>query len=346
MDPQLVRFRRQYFQLFEPDFLTWPPKSLLRDAGVQQWLYKQCFDTDANPHLPADRYRLRVLKPLLRKVEQAIEDPEEDEISDDLMSCLSSLMGSELPPEATAVQQKSYVTFTTLPENASREEEEGPDPTLTLLERRQLISGSLTTGFRTWEAALHLGAYLLSGHGQELINGKSILELGAGTGFLSILCAKQLGATHVTSTDGDEGVVDALKENLFLNGVDDESKVLTSVLRWGQSVRGSWVVDDFEDHPYDTVIGADITYDKTACMALVATIRMLFDLRPSLKVIIAGTIRNVETFETFRHACMRNHFNIEEIPFEPKSIHEQKALFYAKAVPFKILSITAPTNEE
>lgn len=99
-------------------------------------------------------------------------------------------------------------------------------------------------------------------------------------------------------------------------------------------------------------------------MALVATIRMLFDLRPSLKVIIAGTIRNVETFETFRHACskstavevdeiinanhppVRNHFNIEEIPFEPKSIHEQKALFYAKAVPFKILSITAPTNEE
>ena len=78
MDPQLVLFRRQYFQLFEPDFLAWPPKSLLRDAGVQQWLYKQCFDTDANPYLPSDRYRLRVLKPLLRKVEQSIENPEED----------------------------------------------------------------------------------------------------------------------------------------------------------------------------------------------------------------------------------------------------------------------------
>lgn len=78
MDPQLVLFRRQYFQLFEPDFLAWPPKSLLRDAGVQQWLYKQCFDTQTNKYLPSDRYRLRVLKPLLRKVEQAIEDPEED----------------------------------------------------------------------------------------------------------------------------------------------------------------------------------------------------------------------------------------------------------------------------
>lgn len=243
------------------------------------------------------------------------------EISDDLMSCLSSLMSSELPSETTAVQQKSYVTFTTLPENASREEEEGPDPTMTLLERRQLISGSLTTGYRTWEAALHLGAYLLSGHGQELVKGKSILELGAGTGFLAILCAKNLGAAHVTTTDGDEGVVEALKENLFLNGLDDERKVLTSVLRWGHGVRGSWVEDDFEEHPYDTVIGADIvsglrsvmpsqltsrqTYDKTASNALVATIRMLFDLRPSIKIIIAGAIRNADTFESFRQACRK-----------------------------------------
>ena len=78
MDPQLVLFRRQYLQLFEPDFLAWPPKSLLRDAGVQQWLFKNCFDTDTKPHLPSDRYRLRVLKPLVRKVEQAIEDPEQD----------------------------------------------------------------------------------------------------------------------------------------------------------------------------------------------------------------------------------------------------------------------------
>jgi predicted nicotinamide N-methyase len=296
MDPQLVLFRRQYLQLFEPDFLAWPPKSLLRDAGVQQWLFKQCFDTDNTVYLPSDRYRLRVLKPLLRKVEQAIEDPEQDvglstspylsfiiasflparlskknlvliiffasqEISDDLMSCLATLMSSELPSETTAVQQKSYVTFTTLPENVSREDEEKEDPTMTLLERRQLISGSLTTGYRTWEAALHLGAYFLSGSGQELIKGKSILELGAGTGFLAILCAKNLGAAHVTTTDGDEGVVEALKENLFLNGLDDERKVLTSVLRWGHGVRGSWVQDDFEEYPYDTVIGADIVSD-------------------------------------------------------------------------------------
>jgi len=43
-------------------------------------------------------------------------------------------------------------------------------------------------------------------------------------------------------------------------------------------------------------------------------------------------------------SVVRNRFNVEEIPFEAKPIREQKALFYAKAVPFKILSITAPTD--
>lgn len=78
MDPQLLLFRRQYLQLFEPDFLAWPPKPLLKDASVQSWLYSNLFDTEKHTMLPPERYQLRVLKPLLSKIEQAIEDPEED----------------------------------------------------------------------------------------------------------------------------------------------------------------------------------------------------------------------------------------------------------------------------
>jgi predicted nicotinamide N-methyase len=289
-------------------------------------------------------------------------------------------MSSELPSETTAVQQKSYVTFTTLPENISREDEEGEDPTMTLLERRQLISGSLTTGYRTWEAALHLGAYFLSGQGQELIKGKSVLELGAGTGFLAILCAKNLGATHVTTTDGDEGVVEALKENLFLNGLDDERKVLTSVLRWGHGVRGSWVQDDFEEHPYDTIIGADIVSDlrtsivawtplttidrhttkqpptrwlpQSACFSsFVLVSKSSSQAQSAMQTLSRASGKLAVSFDvslangTYANIILvRNRFEVEEIPFEAKPIREQKALFYAKAVPFKILSITAPTN--
>lgn len=177
------------------------------------------------------------------------------------MSHLSTLISSNLPGEATAVQQKCYVTFACLPPDHETDTSYRDEPTITLLERPHLISGSLTTGFRTWEAALHLGSYLLSPTGQELIRGKSILELGAGTGFLTMLAAKHLQARHVTVTDGDEGVIDALKENLFLNGLDDGQKVLPSVLRWGHGLRGTWGEEDCEAWPYDVVMGADIVRD-------------------------------------------------------------------------------------
>ena len=281
MDSQLLLFRRQYFQLFEPDFLAWPPKQLLRDPNAQEWLYRNLFNSELCPHLPSERYQLRVLKPLLAKIEQAIEDPEEDvyldsfralrpisycsdyfhskqEISDNLMSNLASLISSDLPSESTAVQQKSFVTFSCLPSSSPLSDISNKEPIITLLERRHLISGSSTTGFRTWEAALHLGSYLLSPQASSLIQGKNVIELGAGTAFVSILCAKHLEANYVTATDGDEGVIEALKENLFLNDLDDDSRVNASVLRWGHGLKGTWVEDECEAWPYDVVLGADI----------------------------------------------------------------------------------------
>lgn len=289
MDPQLLLFRRQYFQLFEPDFLTWPPKQLLKDPHIQEWLYNRLFNADENVYLPPSRYQWRVLKPLVTRIEQAIEDPDEDvggsfhlyylffrlsvtvyfqlqtlsdvavcmqEISDQLMTHLSSLIASEMPSELTAVQQRSYVTFSCLPPTQNSEYIPDKEPTITILERRNLISGSTTTGYRTWEAALHLGSYLLSN--PSLIKDKNIFEPGAGTGFLSILCAKHLEAKHVTATDGDESVVEALRENLFLNGLDDDSRVNASVLRWGRGLRDTWVEEELEDWPYDIVVGADV----------------------------------------------------------------------------------------
>lgn len=96
------------------------------------------------------------------------------------MNHLGALISADLPEEATAVQQKTYVTFTCLPPTATITEDYRDEPTITLLERPQLLSGSLTTGFRTWEAALHLGSYLLLPDNRDLIRGKNVLELGAG----------------------------------------------------------------------------------------------------------------------------------------------------------------------
>ncbi|KAI1493098.1 putative methyltransferase-domain-containing protein [Biscogniauxia mediterranea] len=340
VDSELLLLRRQYLQLFEPDFLAWPPPQLLKSADAQAWIHKHLFDENRNVKLPPPRYRLRVLKPLLAKIEKAIQDPEEDEISDELMNHLASLMTKGVPSELQAAQEKAFVTFTCLPEKEGRDDDASTEPSITLLERRHLISGSRTTGFRTWEAALHLGSYLLTKPGSELIRGKNILELGAGTGFLAILCAKMLRAQHVTTTDGDDGVVAALEENLEMNDLNDREKVFTKTLWWGNELRGTWVEEDCNAWPYDVVIGADITYDKEAIVALVLTFQHLFDMRPELLVIIAGVIRNAETFQTFRDECARRNFSLREIEFEVKPMREQKSLFYAAAVPIKIVTVT------
>ncbi|KAI1780288.1 putative methyltransferase-domain-containing protein [Hypoxylon cercidicola] len=344
IDPQLLLLRRQYLQLFEPDFLAWPPSKFLKGADVQIWLYKNLFDPTRNSRIPPERYQMRVLKKLVDKIEKAIEDPDEDEISDEIMTCLTSFMSRGVPSEFDAALEKAYVTFTCIPEAADLRDsyENAPDPTITLLERRHLISGSRTTGFRTWEASLHLGSYLLTRDGSRLVRGKNVFELGAGTGFLSILLAKHLQAEYVTTTDGDGGVIESLKENLSLNNLEDQQRVRTETLRWGHDLRGTWVEDDCATHPYDVVIGADITYDKVAISALVSTLQSLFDMRPRLRVIIAGVVRNAETFQTFRDECARYHFTVEDVNFEPKPIRQQKALFYAAAVPMRILSISCP----
>nr|POE62263.1 protein-lysine n-methyltransferase efm3 [Quercus suber] len=259
MDPQIHLFSRQYLQLFDPSFMAWPPKQLLKDIDVQTWIFVHCFDDSANSRLPPPRYQLRVLKRLISKIEQSIENPEEDEISDALVSHLASLMAAELPSETAAAQQKTYVTFSCpLPRLSHDDAALTTELPITLLERPNLISGSRTTGFRTWEASMHLGKYLLTPEIAELVCGSNLLELGVGTGFISILCANVLGAKHITATDGDEGVIEALRENLFLNNLDDESRVISSVLHWGRGLKGTWVEDDCEAHPYDVVIGADI----------------------------------------------------------------------------------------
>ena len=173
---------------------------------------------------------------------------------------MSSLMGSALPSEAVSAQQKAFVTYT-FPERPDSSEP-GRDPTVTLLEARSVISASGTTGLRTWEAALVLGSYLSSTDGRQIVRGKTILELGAGTGMLSILCAKYLDVTGVTATDGDEGVVDAIKTNAFLNGLDpdqpDNTILQSAVLRWGWPINKSTFQEDYGMEIPDVLLGADL----------------------------------------------------------------------------------------
>ncbi|KAK8226705.1 putative methyltransferase-domain-containing protein [Phyllosticta capitalensis] len=324
---------RQYLQLVDANSLKWPESTLLKKPDVQEWLFEHMFDQDSIQYLPPARYQARVLKNLTSRIEAAIEDPEEDEISDNLMSTMSLLLSSNLPSEAASAQAKSYVTY-----------DFGHERTVTLLESRSIISSSGTTGLRTWEAALHLGAYLATDAGSQWVRGKKILELGAGTGLLSILCAKHVDASKATITDGDEGVVDSIKTNVFLNGLDTAADTESIVLRWGRScaLRDSLFYEEGQQNQndVDVVLGADVTYDKTVIPALVATLADLLQRQPSLNILIAATIRNEETFEAFSVVCRRNGLSHEEVQFAPPLAERQTGPFYATTTPIRIVEVS------
>lgn len=176
------------------------------------------------------------------------------------MSTLAELMFSPMPDDATAAQQRNWVTYTPLSKDSPSLDKE---PELKLLENRAIISGAGTTGLRTWEAALHLSSYLIST--PELIasiKGKRVIELGAGTGLLSILCASHLGASQVVATDGDEGVVQALHENAAFNDVKDAMDI--GVLWWGRALKGSWMFEKDPSFSCDLVLGADVVSNTSA----------------------------------------------------------------------------------
>jgi predicted nicotinamide N-methyase len=173
---------------------------------------------------------------------------------------MSSLLFSSVPSEADAAQQKAFVTYA-FP-HQSNDDSISHDRTVTLLEARSVISSSGTTGLRTWEAALLLGSYLSSADGQASIRGRRVFELGAGTGMLSILSAKHLEISDIVATDGDEAVVDTIKTNSFLNGLDGADSprcvVRTAALKWGRPVDATTFQEDYGMELPDVLLGADV----------------------------------------------------------------------------------------
>ncbi len=72
---QLRRFCYQYLQVeHELDF---PGPSQLRQQEVQEHLFNRLFADGVQDHPPPERYKLRVLKELVSRIENSIEDWEE-----------------------------------------------------------------------------------------------------------------------------------------------------------------------------------------------------------------------------------------------------------------------------
>ncbi|XP_056229627.1 uncharacterized protein LOC130167428 isoform X3 [Seriola aureovittata] len=149
-----------------------------------------------------------------------------------------------------------------------------------------------------WPAALALCSFLDNNRDEVNLQGKEVLELGAGTGLVTIV-ASLLGAS-VTSTDLPE-VLSNLRANVMRNTRKHcRHTPEVEVLSWGYDLERTHPTSIYR---YDYILAADVVYHHDFLDELLATMKHF--CRPGTTVIWANKVRmeNDLTFtENFKKA--------------------------------------------
>ncbi|KIY02399.1 uncharacterized protein Z520_02537 [Fonsecaea multimorphosa CBS 102226] len=337
VEPIVIKFYRQYMQQIND--VTYPPGVLLVNPDVQDCLYRYFFDSIQNKYLPPPRYQTRILRRLIEEIENSCKDPEEDQVSDHLMEhmgYLSSLPQQDQIEEAQQKHVHSY--YPPLPLD-----EPGVRPVL-IHEARNLLSRGNNVGLRTWEAALHLAWYLFTQQA-DIVKNKHVLELGAGTGLLSVLCAAHLKASSVVATDGLGLVCEGLDENVRLNEENDLLENCQSPkvcqLDWTDRPAIDELLSEAEKSGvrYNLVIGADITYHPDILRPLAELLNILKNHFPDVVILISAAIRS-DTFSQFTAICRDDlKFRVREVSCKIPHGLRYCGFFHSVATEIKIVSL-------
>jgi predicted RNA methylase len=154
-------------------------------------------------------------------------------------------------------------------------EYEFDDPELGVAKVCQSPGPEYGLGSTVWDAALVLCAFLESAQGRELVKGTRVVELGAGTGIVSIV-ADKLGASSTLATDLPE-YVPFIRQNIGMN--------VGSECRAGPL---DWKAHDALPSEVDWVLCADCVYLSDTVDDLVATI---VAINPKRGVIVSNEAR-------------------------------------------------------
>lgn len=160
-----------------------------------------------------------------------------------------------------------------------------------LLTIRQDWGGSASTGAAVWNGANMAGWYLENEIGNKKMTDASVLELGAGVGFTSLI-AEALGATDVIISDGNEDVLKLADKNIIINVPESERKYIrTAKIRWNTEDEENFLLDKTKK-PWDFIIAADVTYLKKNRPDLISSIAKLSG--PNTITLLSMEPRNVD----------------------------------------------------
>ena len=257
------------------------------------------------------------------------------QVSDELMEHmghLSAIPSQDQSEEAQQLHVYSYYPPVSL-------DQAGVQPIL-VNEARNLLSRGINVGLRTWESAMHLAWFIFTQR-PDLVNKKSILELGAGTGFLSMLCAGHLNANRVLATDGLDQVCESLQYNVDLNVKNNT----VARHRAPEVLQLDWTdrpaIDQLlkSDTSFDLVLGADVTYHPDNLRPLAELLSSLRDKFPNVRIVISAAIRS-DSYSQFKAICRQEFsFTVTEETVEIPHGLRYSGFFHSVATPIKIVSL-------
>jgi predicted nicotinamide N-methyase len=138
------------------------------------------------------------------------------------------------------------------------------------------------------------GWYMENIIGKDKMAGSSLIELGAGVGFTSLI-ANALGASEVVITDGNTDVLKIADVNIKVNAPEsDQSNLRTAQLRWNTEDESSFKIGK-NGRPWDYIVAADVTYLKKNRVDLITSIATLSG--PNTITMISMEPRNVGEVE-------------------------------------------------
>ncbi|KAJ3721891.1 putative methyltransferase-domain-containing protein [Lentinula raphanica] len=184
----------------------------------------------------------------------------------------------------------------------------------------------ISLGLRTWLASHVLARYLIQN--PSVVEGKRVLELGSGIGYLGIIVAslQRLAFKDTSSlwlTDVNDSVLSQCRQNIQLpcNISSTHKSVEFRTLDWEDVSRPNVGIlktllrDEIKP---DIILGADIVFDPALVPPLVALIRLALQLGSESNTqglaLIALTIRNPETFQYFLDRVREQGLCFEDVP--------------------------------
>lgn len=104
-------------------------------------------------------------------------------------------------------------------------------------------------GMKVWDCAALMSRWFEKG---DFVKGKTILELGCGTGLLGFACAK-LGAKRVVITDL-ASILPTMEKNVKLTGLGDVC--VARALNWNDEAACAQLKQEFG--PFDMIVASDV----------------------------------------------------------------------------------------